>query len=233
MSRAKQELKNLTSILRANQIIPLGHVRDHDEAKDYPVVFCRLIEYGFIMCAKKTNSVISTNWDQLKLDPNFYHLKLLNGVPILFTRKGKDVFKKDKIDPEAYIQIVEQLSQLHSLGIIHGDVKLENIVQVSDKYYLIDFDTCYQIVDSVNDPQSFVKERLKDQHFGTLGIANSDALLGMASFRMDLFALICTMQDGEYDEDKIKQLIVYYYELRPWDRVDWDRVKSIMECEKL
>jgi len=61
--------------------------------------------------------------------------------------------KPSRLRIRAYIDgIVKSLKHLHDKGIIHGELKLQNIVRLESKIRLIDLETSTQIEDSDNEP---------------------------------------------------------------------------------
>ena len=230
--KEQKELNKLKKLLDSNRIEVLGHIRDDGARLNYPVVKCRLPAQSQIMCAKNAPELLISCWKELNLDPSFYTLLHFKGQHVFFTVFGEDVFQDDTIDVKMFINVAEQLKHLHSFGLIHGDIKLENVVKDGFGIYrLIDFDMMEMIDDTACNVQEFLQHRFV-KPFGTAGCRGTDALLGLKSFRADFVAFLAMLDEAEYPMDLQKQLIEYYYTLNPWDVVDWDRIIGFLKSMK-
>ena len=49
---------------------------------------------------------------------------------------------------ELGISLLQILECLHSCGYVHNDLKMENILSLDDKFYLIDFSACSKFVEN-------------------------------------------------------------------------------------
>jgi serine/threonine protein kinase len=67
--------------------------------------------------------------------------------------EGTDISLSSYNQQQAIIDVGLQLSELHRLGFVHGDVKINNIIQTNkETYYLIDYGRTF----SVSDPTSLL-----------------------------------------------------------------------------
>jgi serine/threonine protein kinase len=130
------------------------------------------------------------------LGPNLRHLE--EATP-------KKRFSKPSVFLLA-IQLVERLRDLHSLGYVHNDIKLENILigyKESAKIYLIDFGLSQPYIDPIN-AKHVVKKNLA-YFSGNFMFASLNSCRGNNKSRRD-------------DIESLFYLIIYLYNenFLPW-----------------
>lgn len=220
MNSRLRDLHNLKQLLKKNKVVVHGDVGDADE--ELALVFCTLPNETQVQCAKFASQFLVEHWDTLNLDPTFYRLIRFNGGTVFVTPKSQDVYDRDSFEISMLVQVASQLSHLHSLGLAHCDVKLENIVQdAENKYRLIDFDFM-SFVPVATSPIEFVQSQSSSSMYGTRGHRNADATAGLVSYRADLCAFLAMFVQS-YKPPRALQndLWLVYYSLAPWDQVNW------------
>ncbi len=74
--------------------------------------------------------------------------QLVNGVHVtLFEWKENKIRDAKSNIPQVRRiakQVLEALADMHAIGICHGDVKFDNVIDTRDQAYLVDFDLSYE-----------------------------------------------------------------------------------------
>lgn len=104
------------------------------------------------------------------------------------------------------LRIIDLLEGMHNEGVVHGDVKLRNIISLEGEYYFIDLDSCidYTVWGGKN-----VKP------YGTRNCSGPDALNGIVTYREDFFAFISLV--SKYDQKKVKPLFENWSKTPTWE----------------
>lgn len=137
--------------------------------------------------------------------------EMINGQIIKNRIETGRVFDEEQV-VAFLLQICDGLEQLHSMGIIHRDIKPDNLMLFKDRIYLLDFDAA----------REFKPEKSRDTRFlGTYGYAAPEQFgYAQTDERSDIFSLGKTMQEmlpGCYD-GYLKPILAKCTELDPKNR---------------
>ena len=107
---------------------------------------------------------------RLKFDKVTVYLKDYGGEDMLtfaqreyddFYLTGDAIIPRQKLYYNLFYQICEGIQNLHSLNIVHGDLKLENVMIQNDTARIIDFDGAFDLTYGL----PYTKELAMTQHY--------------------------------------------------------------------
>lgn len=137
--------------------------------------------------------------------------ELINGEVLRSRTDSGRSFSEEQV-VAFLLQLCDGLELLHSLGIIHRDIKPDNLMLFKEQIYLLDFDAA----------REFKPEQETDTRFlGTYGYAAPEQFgFAQTDERSDIFSLGKTMQEllpGDYD-GYLKPILAKCTELDPKNR---------------
>lgn len=138
-------------------------------------------------------------------------IEMINGQVIKSRIETGRAFKEEQV-VAFLLQMCNGLEYLHKLGIIHRDIKPDNLMLFKDRIYLLDFDAA----------RKFKPDKKRDTRFlGTYGYAAPEQFgYAQTDERSDIFSLGKTMQEllpSDYD-GYLKPILAKCTELDPKNR---------------